>query len=192
MDKTNDALSIRFLTLLKTHVPRFSIRGKKATGLCPFRAENTPSFSADLERGVFYCFGCGKGGGVKDFALAVGEPWAEKTKSDSRATKANRLALECARTAYRAWERQKFNTLVEQYRQLEAERKVAEVAYRTISRRLDLYSPEEWSFWTQNLGVIYDRLAPLEHELDVFTFKALEADRFARWQEEQAGMGEEL
>jgi hypothetical protein len=64
-----------FLSLLEQHVHRLRIRGPRGTGLCPFHAEKTSSFSVDVEKGVFHCFGCGVGGGVKRFAELVGEPW---------------------------------------------------------------------------------------------------------------------
>lgn len=37
------------------------------TGLCPFHEERTPSFSVSPSKGVFYCFGCGKGGDAITF-----------------------------------------------------------------------------------------------------------------------------
>src|SRR6187399_722471 len=36
--------------------------GRKWKGLCPFHKEKTPSFQIDAEQGLYYCFGCGKGG----------------------------------------------------------------------------------------------------------------------------------
>jgi DNA primase len=44
-------------------------RGRKHVGLCPFHAEKTPSFTVDLEKGLFHCFGCGIGGDV--FSLVM-------------------------------------------------------------------------------------------------------------------------
>ena len=38
-------------------------------GLCPFHAERTPSFHVHVERGFFYCFGCGAKGDVFDFVM---------------------------------------------------------------------------------------------------------------------------
>jgi DNA primase len=44
-------------------------RGRKHVGLCPFHSEKTPSFTVDLEKGLFHCFGCGVGGDV--FSLVM-------------------------------------------------------------------------------------------------------------------------
>lgn len=46
-------------------------RGRKAIGLCPFHNERTPSFSVDLERGLWYCFGCSEGGSVYNFLMKI-------------------------------------------------------------------------------------------------------------------------
>lgn len=37
--------------------------------LCPFHQENTPSFTVTPHRGVFYCFGCKKGGNAITFLM---------------------------------------------------------------------------------------------------------------------------
>lgn len=37
-------------------------RGANYIGLCPFHNEKTPSFNVNPARGIFKCFGCGKGG----------------------------------------------------------------------------------------------------------------------------------
>ncbi len=42
-------------------------RGSNYVGLCPFHNEKTPSFNVNPERGIYKCFGCGKGGNVFTF-----------------------------------------------------------------------------------------------------------------------------
>jgi hypothetical protein len=82
----SEHLSARFLVFLEQYVHKLQIRGHKATGLCPFHPDRHPSFSANVENGVWYCHACGKGGGVKAFALAVGEQWgAERHSTRERA-----------------------------------------------------------------------------------------------------------
>ena len=81
MSTDSVALSDRFLALLETHVSRLTVRGRKATGLCPLHPDRSPSFTADLEKQVWYCFPCARGGGVRDFALAVGEQWGTERRS---------------------------------------------------------------------------------------------------------------
>ena len=46
-------------------------RGSNLFGLCPFHGEKTPSFSVAPEKGIFYCFGCHKGGGVVNFIMEI-------------------------------------------------------------------------------------------------------------------------
>ncbi len=38
-------------------------------GLCPFHKEKTPSFTVQPDRGMYYCFGCGKGGTIFNFLM---------------------------------------------------------------------------------------------------------------------------
>lgn len=44
-------------------------KGGRYWGLCPFHQEKSPSFTVTPEKGVFYCFGCGKGGGLFQFVM---------------------------------------------------------------------------------------------------------------------------
>ncbi len=46
-------------------------QGNRYVGLCPFHKEKTPSFSVDPEQGLYYCFGCKKGGNVFTFLKEV-------------------------------------------------------------------------------------------------------------------------
>ena len=45
--------------------------GANMFGLCPFHSEKTPSFSVNSDKQIYYCFGCGKGGGVINFVMEV-------------------------------------------------------------------------------------------------------------------------
>ncbi len=46
-------------------------RGGNLFGLCPFHGEKTASFSVAPEKGIYYCFGCHKGGGVVNFVMEI-------------------------------------------------------------------------------------------------------------------------
>jgi DNA primase len=41
--------------------------GRSYSAVCPFHQEKTPSLSLDPTRGLYHCFGCGKGGDVYTF-----------------------------------------------------------------------------------------------------------------------------
>jgi len=43
--------------------------GNNFMGLCPFHHEKSPSFSVSADKQLFYCFGCGKGGGAFQFLM---------------------------------------------------------------------------------------------------------------------------
>jgi DNA primase len=40
-------------------------------GLCPFHDEKTPSFTVRTDKGVYYCFGCAKGGDAISFVMEL-------------------------------------------------------------------------------------------------------------------------
>jgi DNA primase len=44
-------------------------KGAGFWGLCPFHSEKTPSFSVRPDKGIFYCFGCHKGGSIFNFLM---------------------------------------------------------------------------------------------------------------------------
>ena len=44
-------------------------RGSNLIGLCPFHNEKTPSFNVSPVRGIYKCFGCGKGGNAVNFLM---------------------------------------------------------------------------------------------------------------------------
>ena len=45
--------------------------GSNLFGLCPFHGEKTASFSVSPDKGIYYCFGCHKGGGAVNFMMEV-------------------------------------------------------------------------------------------------------------------------
>ena len=66
IDKITDAAQIQdvisdYVTLKK--------RGVNLLGLCPFHNEKTPSFMVSPAKGIFKCFGCGKGGNLVHFIM---------------------------------------------------------------------------------------------------------------------------
>lgn len=66
IDRINDAAQIQdvvsdYVTLKK--------RGVNLLGLCPFHNEKTPSFIVSPAKGIFKCFGCGKGGNAVHFIM---------------------------------------------------------------------------------------------------------------------------
>ena len=66
IDRINEAARIEdvvadFVTLRK--------RGVNLLGLCPFHNEKTPSFTVSPAKGIFKCFGCGKGGNAVHFIM---------------------------------------------------------------------------------------------------------------------------
>ena len=45
--------------------------GSNLFGLCPFHGEKTASFSVAPDKGIYYCFGCHKGGGSINFMMEL-------------------------------------------------------------------------------------------------------------------------
>ena len=45
--------------------------GSNLFGLCPFHGEKTASFSVSPDKGIYYCFGCHKGGSVINFQMEI-------------------------------------------------------------------------------------------------------------------------
>ena len=53
------------------HYVALTRRGSNLFGLCPFHSEKTASFSVAPDKGIYYCFGCHKGGGPVNFIMEV-------------------------------------------------------------------------------------------------------------------------
>lgn len=52
---------------LMTEVTQVKQSGRLHMAICPFHEEKTPSMSVDRAKGLYHCFGCGKGGDVFSF-----------------------------------------------------------------------------------------------------------------------------
>ena len=52
---------------LVSEVTKVKRSGRSFMAVCPFHEEKTPSMSVDRARGLYHCFGCGKGGDVFSF-----------------------------------------------------------------------------------------------------------------------------
>jgi DNA primase len=50
---------------------RLKKSGQNFTGLCPFHSEKTPSFAVHPVKQIYHCFGCGVGGDVFSFVMAL-------------------------------------------------------------------------------------------------------------------------
>ncbi len=113
IDKVRDLTDLAELAAEVTKIKR---SGRSVMAVCPFHQEKTPSLSIDPERGLYHCFGCGKGGDVfqwvqetntVDFAGAVEllarrvgvvltqDPQAQKRRSErERLIEATEAAVE--------------------------------------------------------------------------------------------------
>jgi DNA primase len=90
-------------------------RGRNFIGLCPFHGEKTPSFNVLPERGIFKCFGCGKGGNaaiflrdyhklnyvdaLRDLAKRAGIALPEDSQESNEEANRYTLAYDALRTA---------------------------------------------------------------------------------------------
>lgn len=57
--------------VVSTYVKLNKRSGSNLFGLCPFHSEKTGSFSVSSDKQIYYCFGCGKGGGVINFIMEI-------------------------------------------------------------------------------------------------------------------------
>lgn len=72
-----------FAAVLEHYGVEVKRKGNQHHGFCPLPnhngKKNSPSFSANLEKGIFQCFGCGAKGNILDFALFMEKADPETT-----------------------------------------------------------------------------------------------------------------
>jgi DNA primase len=64
IDRIRESIDLVDLISEVTKVKR---SGRTFMAVCPFHEEKTPSMSVDRARGLYHCFGCGKGGDLFSF-----------------------------------------------------------------------------------------------------------------------------
>ena len=67
---------IDYEALYSQYVERLKLtqNGRRAVGLCPFHSEKKPSFSMNLETGLYLCHSCGAKGNAYHFAKKMKHP----------------------------------------------------------------------------------------------------------------------
>ena len=64
--------SCRIEEVVGSYLPDLKKRGANYWACCPFHNEKTPSFSVSPTKGIYKCFGCGKGGNSVNFVMEIG------------------------------------------------------------------------------------------------------------------------
>src|SRR5581483_3355548 len=84
---------LKFEAVLQQYGVEVKRKGNQHHGYCPLPnhngKRNSPSFSAELERGIFQCFGCGAKGNILEFAVLM----ENKSVEDGAALRAVAVAL---------------------------------------------------------------------------------------------------
>lgn len=162
-------LQARFTDMLSRQ--GIALQRDKGMVHCLFHGpERTPSLHIDLERGLFHCFGCGVGGGVKKFAELVGEPW-KGSLINSRATFVRRARFVAEQRACQILRRrrdERLDALFAELREYWRDAAVAADLLAFFHRRPDL--AEEFSALAahteREYGNLASKLAVLEAQLD--------------------------
>ena len=65
------ALRADLVEIVLGYVPNLKQAGSRWKGCCPFHQEKTPSFIVNPDSNTYHCFGCGVGGDVFKFIMAI-------------------------------------------------------------------------------------------------------------------------
>jgi len=172
---------------------------KERHGPCPF-CGGEDRFMVFLDSGRGYCRKCNWCGDSLAFVMdrdrfsfrqAQRQLGLDTRTSPSFKRKAaiHSFALAAAKRSYLEWERDVFRALLDQYQELNGECDIAEVAYRAIHRVPELYTLQERRYWTHRLAELYDRIAIVEHDLDLLTYTTNELARLAWWRASEVRHG---
>lgn len=192
---------MNLVDLIQQDIP-LTKRGKNWVGLCPFHQEKTPSLTVSSERGLYYCFGCSRGGDAitwlrnyrhlsfREAARKVGKRLAPltlaatKTKQELRVERIDR-ELEAE---FLAWEKMHYLCWTDRRRELQAMQEIAEIGYRATVRCPELYTDADADFWARSLSEVYEALYEFPEQksyiltlCDFFTYDAHLEARFHWW-----------
>jgi DNA primase len=70
-DFVNEVSARASIVRIASDYTRLKKQGSRYTGLCPFHEEKTPSFTISAEKNLYHCFGCGVGGNIFGFIMAL-------------------------------------------------------------------------------------------------------------------------
>ena len=131
--------------------------GANLFGLCPFHSEKTGSFSVNPGKGICYCFGCHKGGGVINFIMEIegldfpdavrflakraGMQMPENEKEGSTYKRQERLWALC-KDAARFYREKLFEPVADEARAYVIGRGLSQ---QTVARFGLGFAPNEWS-----------------------------------------------
>jgi len=114
--KLNEILEQLDIVGLVNNYVTLKNKGGRWWGLCPFHTEKTASFSVQPDKGLYYCFGCQKGGTVFNFIMDM-ENLSFVESVQFLAEKAG-VQLEIERNQENREEDERRKTLFEMYRRI--------------------------------------------------------------------------
>ena len=170
---------------------RLNKKGNNYWGLCPFHSEKTPSFSVAIDKQIYYCFGCHKGGGAINFVMEM----EQTSYVEAVRHLAQRAGMQVPESEYDKGRKEKRERLLEMnkqaaryfHAQLYAPHGAQALAYLTgrgLSKgtltRFGLgFAPDSWDGLLNTLAQLgYDKAEVLEAGLAVSNDKGRIYDRF--------------
>lgn len=71
VEQIREAAADHIVDIVSNYVTGLKRSGVRYTCCCPFHTEKTPSFSVSPAKGLFYCYGCHKGGDAVKFIMEM-------------------------------------------------------------------------------------------------------------------------
>ena len=113
----------------------------KMKGLCPFHQEDTPSFTVDTIKNLYYCFGCQEGGDTFDFV--------QKTRGVGFIEAVRDLAKDCGISL-----REQTPEEIKRFKKIDSLYEVCQLAAEYFHRELSPPQPLKILFFCNRLGTL--------------------------------------